>query len=188
MAETTIAAEAEIVTLNINQIKPYWRNPRVNEQSVEAVAESIRQYGYNQFLVVDKNNVIIVGHTRFKALNRLGYTEIRCIVAHLSPQKAKQYRIADNKTAELATWDDALLIQELRETELPEMEIFFPEIDLDELVKESTGTIKWDEVTDAIFDKAVASEEGKIEVLADRRKTEETFVMCPHCGGEFSVV
>lgn len=185
MSETV---QGEVVTLNINQIKPYWRNPRINEQAVAAVAESIRAYGYNQFIVVDAKNVIVVGHTRFKALNRLGLTDIKCIVADLPAQKAKQYRIADNKTSELAAWDDALLIQELRETELPEMEIFFPEVALDELVKESTGTIRWDEVTEETFENAVLSEAGKIEALAEKRRSEETLVMCPHCGEEFTVI
>lgn len=186
MSETLV--QGEEIVVNINRIKPYWRNPRVNEHNVDAIAESIKTYGYNQYIVVDSDLVIVAGHTRFKALKRLGFEEIKVTVRDFPPPLAKQYRIIDNKSAENSAWDDRLLIQELRETELPAMEIFFAGVDLDELIKESVGTTGWTEITDEKFDQAVISEAGKIEVLVERRNSEETLVMCPHCGGEFSVV
>jgi hypothetical protein len=102
-------------TLPIGQIKPYWRNPRNNDKAVPVVKASIEQYGFQQPIVVDAKHVIIAGHTRYRAMVELGATEIPCIVADLAPEKAKAYRIADNKAAEVAKWNNDGLIQELRE-------------------------------------------------------------------------
>ena len=108
----------ETTLFNIAEIKPYWRNPRHNEEAVGAVMQSIRDYGFNQPLIIDAENVIIAGHTRYRALQRLGVTEIPCIVkGDLTAQQAKEYRIADNKTSELSSWDMDRLIPELREIE-----------------------------------------------------------------------
>lgn len=120
---------------NIDLIKPYWRNPRNNDKALEAVKESIRRYGYNQPIVVDTENVIIAGHTRYKALRQLGYKNVAVVVLDIDEDKAKQYRIADNKTAEMSEWDDDLLMFELREIEeLEDMEIFFDKGELDALL------------------------------------------------------
>src|SRR6266851_3910808 len=95
-------------------IRPYENNPRINEAAVDAVAASIRQFGFRQPLVVDEAGVIIVGHTRYKAALKLGLTEVPVHVAvGLSPTQAKAYRIADNQTAQLSGWDDDKLVQEL---------------------------------------------------------------------------
>jgi len=97
-------------------IKPYDKNPRDNDAAVDAVAHSIREYGFRQPIVVDKDGVIIVGHTRLKAAQKLGLTEVPVHVAvDMTPEQIKAYRIADNKVAELATWDMELLPIELSE-------------------------------------------------------------------------
>jgi len=97
-------------------LKPYPGNPRQNDAAVEAVAESIRQFGFRQPIVVDGDNVIICGHTRFKAAGKLGLEEVPVHVAtDLTPEQIKAYRIADNKTADLAVWDYELLPIELNE-------------------------------------------------------------------------
>lgn len=126
-----------IKRVHIDLIKPYWRNPRKNEKAIESVKESIKKYGYNQPIVVDEEYVIIVGHTRCKALRELGYEEIDVIVkTDLSEDKAKQYRIADNKASEKAEWDEDLLMYELREIETTDdMSIFFNEGELDMLLE-----------------------------------------------------
>jgi hypothetical protein len=178
----------KVAALKLSEIKPYWRNPRINEDSVELVAKSIEDYGYNQFIVVDPNNVIIAGHTRFKALNRLEWKdEVAVIVADLPAKKAKQYRIADNASAEKSTWDDAMLIQELRETELPDMQIYFDR-NLKDLIEVSTGTTGWTDITEAGVDAALLKEENKIVELTGKRESSIQDVICPHCGEEFSVV
>ncbi len=101
----------------ITSIRPYENNPRQNDAAVDAVAESIRQFGFRQPIVVDTEGVIICGHTRFKAAEKLGLTEIPVHVAKdLTPEQIKAYRIADNKTAELAEWDYELLPIELSDS------------------------------------------------------------------------
>jgi ParB-like chromosome segregation protein Spo0J len=98
----------------ISDIKPYPGNPRQNDAAVDAVAESIRQFGFRQPIVVNTDGVIICGHTRYRAALKLGLTEVPVHVAtDLTPAQVKAYRIADNKTAELASWDYELLPIEL---------------------------------------------------------------------------
>lgn len=178
---------AKVINLKLGDIKPYWRNPRINTDSVELVARSIEDYGYNQFIVVDKKHVIIAGHTRFKALSSLKVEEIPVIVADLPAKKAKQYRIVDNKSAENSKWNDELLIQELRETELADLQPFFAQ-NLDDLIELSTGTSGWKEITADAVDAALTREENKIVELTDRRTAAVRDLICPHCGEEFSVV
>ena len=98
----------------LGSIQPYENNPRRNDAGVDAVAASIRAFGFRQPLVVDEAGVLIVGHTRYKAALQLGLTEVPVHVAvGLSPAQAKAYRLADNQTADLSGWDDAKLAQEL---------------------------------------------------------------------------
>jgi DNA modification methylase len=100
----------------IADIAPYEHNPRRNDQAVDAVAESIREFGFRQPIVVDEQGVIIVGHTRYKAALKLGLQKVPVHVARgLTPTQVKAYRIADNKSADLAEWDETLLIRELGE-------------------------------------------------------------------------
>ena len=121
-----------IINLKINEIKPYEKNPRQNDQAVNAVAESIKQFGFQQPIVVDKNKVIIVGHTRHKAAKKLGLEEVPCVIAdNLTEKQVKKYRLADNKVGELAEWDEELLWAELQDIGIGEgMEAFgFEEAD-----------------------------------------------------------
>jgi DNA modification methylase len=90
----------------ITGLRPYENNPRMNDDAVEAVAESIRQFGFRQPIVVDAEGVVVIGHTRLKAAQRLGMTEVPVHVAEgLTPEQIRALRIADNKTGELAEWD-----------------------------------------------------------------------------------
>ena len=99
---------------NINDIKPYENNPRVNDAAVDAVAKSIQKFGWRQPIVVDKDGVIVVGHTRYKAALKLGLEIVPVhVAADLTPAQAKAYRIADNQTATLSQWDDDKLPLEL---------------------------------------------------------------------------
>jgi len=100
----------------IAEIKPYEQNPRLNDDAVEAVAESIRRFGFRQPIVVDEGGVIVCGHTRWKAAQKLGLEKAPVHVARdLTPEQIRAYRIADNKTAELAEWNMELLPIELAE-------------------------------------------------------------------------
>ena len=98
----------------LSEIKPYPDNPRQNDAAVEAVAKSIREFGFRQPIVVDVDGVIVVGHTRFKAAQKLGLEKVPVHVANeLTPEQAKAYRIADNQTPTLSTWDFDRLAAEL---------------------------------------------------------------------------
>lgn len=111
----------KIINLPIDEIIPYERNPRKNDGAVEAVAASIREFGFKVPIVVDAQNVIVTGHTRHKAARKLGLTECPCIRADdLTPEQVRAYRLADNKVTELAEWDFDLLAAEL--AELPDFD------------------------------------------------------------------
>lgn len=106
----------KIVVKPISEVLPYGKNPRRNERAVDAVAESLTKFGWKQPIVVDSESVIIVGHTRYLAAQKLGFDKVPVLVASdLSPDKVKAYRLADNKTNEIAEWDVGLLADELRE-------------------------------------------------------------------------
>lgn len=98
----------------IGSIKPYERNPRHNEAGVDAVAESLKEFGWRQPIVVDEQGVVVVGHTRLKAAIKLAMTEVPVHVATgLTPAQLQAYRLADNQTASYSSWDDDKLTQEL---------------------------------------------------------------------------
>lgn len=103
-----------IVMMPISDVHPYPNNPRVNKEAVSKVAASLNEFGFRQPIVVDKDNVIIVGHTRLQAARQLGFTEVPVLVADdLSEEQVRAYRLADNKTAEFAEWDFDKLDEEL---------------------------------------------------------------------------
>lgn len=105
----------DVETRSLDDIVPYWRNPRIiTDDVVESVASSIEKYGYQQPIVVDSEGVIIVGHTRYAALRRLGYTQAQVVVADsLTEAQVKQYRLIDNRAGEFSEWDPAKLAAEL---------------------------------------------------------------------------
>ena len=105
----------KIVNKKITDLKPYEKNPRKNDGAVDAVANSIKEFGFKVPIIITKEGEIVAGHTRYKAAQQLELEEVPCIVADdLTPQQIKAFRIADNKTAELAVWDDALLGEEMK--------------------------------------------------------------------------
>ena len=109
--------------IEINKIVPYSRNPRKN-QHVDKVASSIKEFGFQQPIVVDKDHVIIVGHTRYQAAMKLGMKEVPVIIANnLSDNQVKAYRIADNRVAEESQWDNELLNLELLDLQKSEFDL-----------------------------------------------------------------
>lgn len=106
----------QVKNVEIGKIIPYEHNPRDNAEAVEPVANSIKEFGWQQPIVVDKDGVIIAGHTRYKAALKLKLKEVPVVYAEgLSDEQVKAYRLADNKSGELAVWDDDLLASELKE-------------------------------------------------------------------------
>ena len=109
----------QIINKQVKELKPYENNPRINDKAVDAVAASIKEFGFKQPCVIDTDNVLICGHTRLKAAQKLGLSEIPCILADdLTDDQIKAFRLADNKTAELAEWDFDMLDLELADIDL----------------------------------------------------------------------
>jgi ParB family chromosome partitioning protein len=109
-------ARPQMVWEDIQKLKPYWNNPRINDEAVEGLKVSIKEYGFNVPIVVDKDFVLITGHTRLKASIELGATEVPVIIAtHLTAEQVQAFRIADNKLGEKARWDENRLSEELRQ-------------------------------------------------------------------------
>ena len=107
-------AKGKLSTMRMEDIRPYPNNPRKNDGAVDAVAESIRQCGYVAPIIVDEDGVILAGHTRYKALQKLGYKTADVLVkSGMTEEQKKKYRLLDNKTNELAEWDYDLLAEEL---------------------------------------------------------------------------
>ena len=126
----------EIKCVKLSEIRPYERNPRRNDSAVDAVAASIKEFGWQQPIVVDKDGVIIAGHTRYKAAKKLKCKEVPVVYAdNLTEEQAKAYRLADNKTSELAEWDADLLSEELLDLQDFDMGQFG--FDLNELQRRS---------------------------------------------------
>lgn len=155
----------EIIYKNIDNIKPYPNNPRNNDNAVDAVAESIEEFGFKQPIIIDANSEIIAGHTRLKAAKKLGLKEVPCILADdLTPEQVKAYRLADNKVAELATWDFETLDSELLDIE---------DIDMNAFGFGDVGISEAD--IDAYFEDASNTGNEK----------ESKKITCPFCGGTF---
>ena len=127
----------------LSMITPYKNNPRFNDNAVEAVANSIKEFGFKVPIVVDKDGVIVTGHTRLKAAKKLGLKEVPVIVASdLTSEQIKAFRLADNKTAELAEWDETALQIELDTLSSIDMNQFGFE-ELEELTEEFTPESKY---------------------------------------------
>ena len=147
--------------MRLDQIKPYKNNPRKNDEAVTAVAASIREFGFKQPIVVDADGVIIVGHTRYKAAQMLGLKTVPVLVADdLSEDKVKAYRLADNKTSELAGWDFTALAKEMAEIDMDMSKFGFTEA----------------------FDDSVLDD---LFTEAEPKKKEPQKIRCPHCGEGF---
>ena len=153
---------------DIEKVKPYDKNPRRNDKAVEAVAKSIREFGFRQPIVVDSAGVIIVGHTRYKAALKLGLKTVPVhVAADLTPQQARAYRLADNRTAETAEWDVELLpieLGELRGDGVDLKLLGFTDRELAEYLKE--------------FDTDLEDGAAEAQEAADT-------IRCPKCGHEF---
>jgi len=131
----------EIINKKIEDLKPYENNPRFNDDAVEYVAKSIKEFGFKVPMIIDKDNVIVAGHTRYKAAMELGLKEVPCIVADdLTPEQVKAFRLADNKVSDYSIWNNVALLEEL--DALKDLDIFtgFDESDNFEDILDETDT------------------------------------------------
>ncbi|MGM0215053.1 hypothetical protein IGI42_002642 [Enterococcus sp. AZ109] len=158
--------KANITYKKLDELIPYENNPRLNDDAVDAVASSIRSFGFKVPIVVDENNVIVNGHTRLKAAKRLKLKEVPVIVADdLTDEQVKAFRLADNKVGEIAEWDHDLLSIELEELE--NLEFDMSEFGFEELEPD--------------FLPASEIEQPDLSAL------EPKIVECPHCGERFDL-
>jgi len=122
----------DVKHISVNEIRPYEKNPRNNEKAIKFVVASLREFGWQQPIVVDVNGVIIAGHTRYKAALQLGMKEVPVIVADkLNDDQVKAYRLADNKTNEKSTWIDELVLEERNDIKLDMHDFGFEEINIE---------------------------------------------------------
>ena len=113
----------QIKMVKVEDLKPYENNPRFNDDAVEYVAKSIKEFGFKVPMVIDKDNVIVAGHTRYKASMELGLKEVPCIVADdLTEKQLKAFRLADNKVSDYSIWNNVALLEEL--DDLKDLDIF----------------------------------------------------------------
>lgn len=158
----------KVVEKKVSDLVPYENNPRNNEKAVEGVAASIQKFGFRVPLVVDKENVVVAGHTRLLAAQKLGLKKVPCVVAEdLTDEQIKAYRLADNKVAEASSWDWPKLEQELTELEALD-------IDMSEFGFEIPDDVDMDD----FFESHESESAPKI-------KTKK--VTCPKCGEEFEI-
>ena len=166
----------KIETADINTIKPYENNPRkLKDSAIEKVAMSLKEYGFRQPIVVDKDRIIVVGHTRYRASKKLGFKEVPITIAdNLTPEQINAYRIADNRTAEESEWDSELLAMEIKDLEAKDFKLDllgFNEDQLNDILfEEKQGLTDEDEVPEA--------PEEPITKLGDIWKLGNHRVMC----------
>jgi site-specific DNA-methyltransferase (adenine-specific) len=151
----------QIVEKKLDELREYENNPRNNENAVAAVAASIKEFGFKVPLVIDAAGVIIAGHTRAKAAAQLGLQTVPCIVADdLTEEQIRAFRLADNKTGELAGWDFEKLNAELELLQGMDMSEFgfitSDDVDIDEFFEDTDGD--------------------------DPKEKEPKRIQCPHCG------
>ncbi len=108
-----------VIEKKLTEIKPYEHNPRINKDAINAVKNSIKQFGFKVPLVIDKDGVIVTGHTRYEAAKQLGMKTVPCVISDdISDEDNKAFRIADNKIQEKSEWNVRLLSEELQEIAL----------------------------------------------------------------------
>tara|TARA_Y100000593_G_scaffold94776_1_gene195946 strand:- start:15911 stop:16507 length:597 start_codon:yes stop_codon:yes gene_type:complete len=164
----------QVNNININEIKPYNKNPRdISDKAIDSVAHSIKEFGWQQPIVVDKDKIIVVGHTRFLAAQKLNFSEVPVVIAdQLTEEKIKAYRILDNRLNELSGWDEELLNIELKDLE-----------NADESIRELLNILEEDEINiddsqflDNMSENVTKEEKVKLDM---EEYQSVTFVMLP---------
>lgn len=165
----------QIINIPVGEVIPYDNNPRNNAEAVAYVRQSILKFGFRQPILIDEDNVIICGHTRLLAAKELGMAEVPCIkVDDLSEDEVKAFRLADNKVAEMSTWDWDKLEQELGAIDMSLLDFDMSDFGFDS-----------DKHNQANYDDFW--EEGHTESNDEAEEPEESDdeIVCPHCGQSF---
>lgn len=163
-----------IVEKRLEELQPYENNPRKNDAAVEYVANSIKEFGFKVPIIVDKDGVIVAGHTRYLAAMELGMETVPTIIADdLTPEQVKAYRLADNKVSEFSNWDWDLLQDELSELDA----------DVLDFSMEDFGFFEQNYNIDDFFGDAEEKPDNGMET----EDTHKGKVQCPHCGEWFEI-
>ena len=200
----------KVKSVKLSEIFPYYDNPRDNTNAVEPTKESIKRFGFVKPILVDKDGVIIAGHTRYVAAYQLGMEFVPVVYSDMDDEMAKKYRILDNKLAEKSSFDEDQLLEELRSMEVPtDMQAFFFE-DINQMLNFSLDSISqqaeeyggfqddYSQVEDGNFEAPSNEEAGESEeapsdveedpakdlfVLKEREDGSHYMkVVCPYCG------
>lgn len=195
----TIKIYDQIVLKDIDEVKPYWRNPRINDKTVDALVKIIPEVGFNVPIYIDNENVIIKGHARYRSAVKLGMKQIPCIISENTEEQNRLDRVADNKVSELAEWDIPELRYELEQIDFNLEDIGFdvPKSDfMDTIYKQEeykeVSDEDFEKVKKEIYQKAVQNEKDlDIEAMPEGLGTTveakpRQFVKakCPKCGEE----
>ena len=180
-----------ITNLHLSELVPYENNPRNNDGAVKYVKASIEQFGFRVPIIIDKNKVIVAGHTRYLAAQELGLDLIPCIVADdLTPKQVQAFRLVDNKVAEFSTWDLEILADELSliDTDIIDMQEFGFLPSSYQKIEKMFDEDK--EIVKSTDNKEPETDAGNLEYEPDgEEKPEKPKVkyICPCCGEEFEV-
>ena len=176
-----VMAEDKIIMKKISEIRPYVRNPRKNEKTVELLCEWIPKVGFNVPIVIDQNGIIVKGHARYFAAIRLGMEEVPCIISHASEEAIKVDRITDNKIAEYSEWMNEELAEEIEEinTKMDFSPMEFPTVSFADMPSEPEFEAE-DEEIDGKEEMAVEAE----KILENPEKAPQKFYkfVCKDCG------
>lgn len=182
VAEKLAKPHSEVEMVDLSAVKPYWRNPRKNDAAVDFLVNAITRYGFQVPIILDSTNTIVAGHSRYRAALKLSLPQVPCIRVNLTPDRVRQFRIADNKTSELSKWDFEKLTSEL--------------MDITDLksVAETFGAEGWVKLVNAVFDSSATDEDtvkpatpapSSVPVPAAPvvvPPSQQFSVTCPHCG------
>lgn len=161
----------DIKYIPTQDLKPYENNPRINDDAVAYVANSISEFGFKVPIVIDKGNEIVCGHTRLKAALQLGIENVPCVTAEdLTEEQIKAFRLVDNKTQELAEWDWGIVFDELDSIETVDMN----KVGFEQFLEQDDGEM--------VERKIGSGEEIDLDSFADQEFSQE----CPHCGFRFN--
>lgn len=167
----------KVIAMAVKDLVPYANNPRNNEQAVDTVAKSIKEFGFTNPIVVDSDNIVINGHTRLLAAEKLGLEKVPVIRKEdLTPEQVKAFRLVDNKTSELSGWDFEKLDTEI--AELQAMDFDMSEFKFDMPASEGYGDFFEDSPA-----KEQSQDEADEDITTDAASEDE--VICPHCGKSF---
>jgi hypothetical protein len=200
----------DVVVKPIGEIKPYWRNPRKNDKTVEALCKVIPEVGFNVPLVIDEKGIIVKGHARYRSAVILGLKELPCIVTDQSEEKNRLDRLSDNKISELTEWDVPELRYELEQIDFPLEDVGF-DVTKTEFMDNTYAQIEDTSVDEEALNQAKASIMSQIRNSSPIKTTEQDFektedlpsdeeysnvesgtkkmlkIRCPKCGEEILI-